>query len=650
MALLITNSSTVAIFPPHFKELLVSEVTEFDKAKVRDIVNSYRIPFNHSDSADASQKNLTNSVASVEVTEQRFIAQQCSLAIGIEECIWTQLSQGAFPDGPPYEDYWKFQEYFELNAMVDRVAAYFSDVADNRMLGNYVNDLSNQIRSLTVNTILPPKPSIAREKELPSPMPNGFISRRDMFERQAPLLPPAPSVARGDLLLTSTIAITKGNSGLVNIIQDLLRDVEFEGQKKYLEDLLDSAKHYTSLDDTGVEFEATRDAQEKVETFLEDCRKHSQEVQSAIFAAWMPSEEDVLGITWRLGAGPRTGSWHILCSLHHSNWLGIPATWKKVLLEYAASLVRYDFAQRLRRSIECPSALAKELDNIPHQELTSTTRPDDLLLELEHHITIRKDQKDISECMIATPSERSTALQLSMGKGKSTTILPSVSAALADGSRLVRIFVRREQLSEMIELFRGRFGGLIGRRVYTVPFSRGLKLTVLGLEKLLEMCQQWMDVGDVMLMLPEHAQSLRLLVLERELAGDEAISQRLSQLEQFFLDNSRDVMDEVDELLSPHLQYVYPFGPQHPVELCPQRWHFIYRILEAVAEVAPHVQKKWPESMEISYHGKALYPTVAILQQEGAQTLMHSVAEHLRPLLVQICGTFGRGPFQGADD
>jgi hypothetical protein len=68
-------------------------------------------------------------------------------------------------------------------------------------------------------------------------------------------------------------------------------------------------------------------------------------------------------------------------------------------------------------------------------------------------------------------------MQLNMGEGKSSVIVPIVAAALADGSRLVRVIVAKPQSRQMLEMLISKLGGLLDRRVYHMPFSRALKLT-----------------------------------------------------------------------------------------------------------------------------------------------------------------------------
>ncbi len=50
-------------------------------------------------------------------------------------------------------------------------------------------------------------------------------------------------------------------------------------------------------------------------------------------------------------------------------------------------------------------------------------------------------------------------MQLNMGEGKSTVIVPLVAAALGDRERLVRVVVAKPQASQMTHMLVGRLGG-----------------------------------------------------------------------------------------------------------------------------------------------------------------------------------------------
>lgn len=69
--------------------------------------------------------------------------------------------------------------------------------------------------------------------------------------------------------------------------------------------------------------------------------------------------------------------------------------------------------------------------------------PETLLIEAESGIMVRKVQEQIAGEMRHPSSGHNAVMQLNMGEGKSSVIVPIVAVHLADGSRLVRVIVTK---------------------------------------------------------------------------------------------------------------------------------------------------------------------------------------------------------------
>jgi len=69
--------------------------------------------------------------------------------------------------------------------------------------------------------------------------------------------------------------------------------------------------------------------------------------------------------------------------------------------------------------------------------------PENLLLELEQGILIRLVQQGIAAMMWNPLEGNNSVMQLNIGEGKSSVIVPIVTTALADGERLVRVVVAK---------------------------------------------------------------------------------------------------------------------------------------------------------------------------------------------------------------
>ena len=121
-------------------------------------------------------------------------------------------------------------------------------------------------------------------------------------------------------------------------------------------------------------------------------------------------------------------------------------------------------------------------------------------------------------------SGENTVMQVNMGEGKSSVIIPIAAAALADGKQLVRVIVPKVLTVQMFELLVAHLGRLTNRPVYHLPFSRipeynghaghgGVisSLRIVDLHKLMSQC---MAEHGILLVQPEHVVSLKLMSVE----------------------------------------------------------------------------------------------------------------------------------------
>ena len=126
-------------------------------------------------------------------------------------------------------------------------------------------------------------------------------------------------------------------------------------------------------------------------------------------------------------------------------------------------------------------------------------------------------------------SGENTVMQVNMGEGKSSVIIPIAAAALADGKQLVRVIVPNALTVQMFELLVARLGGLANRPIYHLPFSRTPEydlgsLRINDLHKLMSQC---MAERGILLVQPEHIVSLKLMSVEAQIGAGNFTSDRL---------------------------------------------------------------------------------------------------------------------------
>ena len=187
------------------------------------------------------------------------------------------------------------------------------------------------------------------------------------------------------------------------------------------------------------------------------------------------------------------------------------------ILSYAESLVSLQQLLRIQDAHRQGDVirLLDERQNAAHTSWKPRDHIDWLLLELDFNLIIRGDQLQVAQAMIASPSMASNfVLQMNMGQGKSSVIIPMVAAALARDENLVRVVVPRSLLLQAAQLLSSRLGGLINRKLKHVPFSRK---SPTDLDTIRAYHQLHFDVQKgrgVLLALPEHLLSFQLSGLQ----------------------------------------------------------------------------------------------------------------------------------------
>jgi hypothetical protein len=210
-------------------------------------------------------------------------------------------------------------------------------------------------------------------------------------------------------------------------------------------------------------------------------------------------------------------------------------------------------------------------------------------------------------------------LQLNMGEGKTSVIVPMIATSLSDGSSVARVIVLRPLSTQMFKLLVERLGGLVNRRIFYLPFSRQLQVTSGTLATVTELFQKCVREGGVLLAQPEHILSLKLLTVDSRLSTSVQdsqalqIAQRLERIQTLVHDSTHDVLDESDELLHVQYQLVYTSGEQRPLDDHPDRWTTTQQLLALVPKHMEAFKDSHPGEVEAQPSGPGRFPTVRIL-------------------------------------
>ncbi|KEF51501.1 uncharacterized protein A1O9_12418 [Exophiala aquamarina CBS 119918] len=303
----------------------------------------------------------------------------------------------------------------------------------------------------------------------------------------------------------------------------------------------------------------------------------------------------------------------------------LPLAWKRVIVRYAEEITALQRVERMQNYVAANDklALAKELENPAHAEWSTEERPDWLLLEIQNQILIRPVQVRVALEII---KEKSSVVLADMGIGKSSTILPMVVTALATGSSLVRVIVLKPLAIEMLRNLSRSLSGLVGRTVYFLPISRQTTLDyphTCVLQGLYESCMQ---NSGVLVSLPEHLNSFRLLCNDK-LYTDSMLAPKLFGIQNFLDQTARDVLDESDQLLEPGYELVYTTGELLPLSRSPQRWIVALELLDLVQHNAHQALEKAPFGLELEDRPIGAFDHIRILNDAGCESLMSSLVD-----------------------
>ncbi|KAI1437155.1 hypothetical protein GGR50DRAFT_115572 [Xylaria sp. CBS 124048] len=506
--------------------------------------------------------------------------------------------------------------YVELSDLESTVRKKFQEWYNNRRLFQYLRDIETALACFSCGpvTVCRP-PSVVLQ---PPTRTHTYVSVRDLFAGPAPTPTWTASASKPELPVLRL-------EGLLVALRN--RALQSRYETSYIDDLRVSM---ASLQ--GRASEPGLDSSSKYNVAF--WRQHLNDCQRGVSDLYCHLET-LLGTVHNgmsgFGHGPRLSPLLFLQQLSISAWQLLGPDWKSCIVRYGLALTALQRAERLVKTASQPSNddLIKEMANTGHRTWDALEHPEWLLLEIESGIMIRDVQEQIASEMMNPRSRCNAVMQLNMGEGKSSVIVPMVAAELANKSQLARVIVAKPQSKQMVQMLTSKLGGLLDRRVYHMPFSRALKINSEQMaENISKMMRECKDTGGILLVQPEHILSFQLMGLEcycGDDPGKEAIGKSLIRLQDFF-NKSRDIVDESDENFSPKFELIYTMGSQKSIELSPARWICIQQILDCVRSLAADVADQFPQSIDVDFRNEGGFPRVRILKMDAGKLLMENVA------------------------
>ncbi|KAI0202605.1 hypothetical protein F4808DRAFT_468261 [Astrocystis sublimbata] len=312
---------------------------------------------------------------------------------------------------------------------------------------------------------------------------------------------------------------------------------------------------------------------------------------------------------------------------HHSFGLGM----KQALVSYGLSISRVQRLMRIRRAVlrRNDQTVNDEMGNPGHTNWKPIEYPDWLLLEIDGDILIRAEQVVVAKAII-DPEQGNKVLQLSMGKGKTSCIIPMVEAVLADGQNLSRVIVPKALIRQTAETMQSRLGGLVGREVVHVPYSRRTSTDQEALELYAELHYETQQNHGIMLTCAEHTLSYKLYGWQKFVDSKRHKAEQMIIFQQWLDSHCRDVLDECDFTLSVKTQLNYPSGTEMPVDFHPYRWQVTQELLGLVTNHLRALQTEHPKGIQVTLRrGGKGFPAVQFLKTESENSLHRMITDSL---------------------
>ncbi|KAL9083501.1 MAG: hypothetical protein Q9159_005747 [Coniocarpon cinnabarinum] len=288
-------------------------------------------------------------------------------------------------------------------------------------------------------------------------------------------------------------------------------------------------------------------------------------------------------------------------------------------------LIRLEHALRQRKH----HIVQAEIQNPGHLSWNPDDNSEWLVLEIESDIMIRPTQVEVARATIEPRSGSNSVLQMNMGEGKTSCIIPMVAATLADSTCLVRVIVPKALLPQMAQVLQSRLGGLLSRPVVNIPFSRRTPTAVDSVQKFQHLHNAILENCGVILTVPESVMSFKLSGLQR--LTDEKFGEAKAMIQtQHMLDQTcRDILDESDFTLAVRTQLIYPSGAQKAVDGHPRRWLTPESLLQLVSGLLWNISRKFERAIEVDYRSSAGFPTVYFLRKEAEDELVANLVNSL---------------------
>ena len=269
----------------------------------------------------------------------------------------------------------------------------------------------------------------------------------------------------------------------------------------------------------------------------------------------------------------------------------------------------------------------KEISQIPHSNWIPSENLSWLIFELEMNLTIREMQVNVANHMIK-PNLSNSVMQMNMGEGKTSVILPMLSVKLSSNCDLVRIIVLKSLFPTNYQSLKWKLGGLLNQRIIPFVCRRNLNFNQQEINKIYRRFQQGLQNGDMILTSPEDLLSFDLLTIDKCRKKEFHIARLMLTIQRWLKKYVHDILDESDEILHVKYQLIYTVGDHQQVDAGDQRWLTIQSILILVKKYAADIFQKFNEDVFYKPSKRqSAFPQIRLQSHQSYELLCDKIAQ-----------------------
>ncbi|KAG8817240.1 hypothetical protein FRC18_000612 [Serendipita sp. 400] len=608
---------------PKFDIVDLRGTSQFNHNAISNLLQTVEIGFKNSiyfRSLNDTQRDDTISLATAESKYEGELAEQVNRAAGEITRIWPSEASSSVIKNDPLLSSDKF------NALVKPALHQW---ANNYRIREFVNNVHTSLKFgrisfLSTHLYQPnlPRHSVSHHR-LTAMTLDGLLSRRE-----------APSSVLVTIKPSSKHSVTEGNHHGLSLaltqllgrlaqyshspicsqyMRDLQRSVEAHGRhKNHLEADLNSTPN-PQLFET-----SQRVALAQTTALIGD-------IQSRLSPC--STSEELMHLA---GLWPDVNPHTLLRQLSINKRDSTRRAWVECLVNYGISIRdTMRFGRMLDQCLSKKDALLSA-EMRWRQNWDKSKFPEWVLIEIDGNFSIRDVQSDVAYKMLFPDDNQNAVMQLNMGEGKSSVIIPIVASSAANGKALVRVVVPRAQSKQQLHILRRTLTDLCDHRILVLPFHRRLNLDRQSAANVALHLHQGVSSGSIWLCEPEQILSLRLLGIDRitnPKKVDTETGTELVQLQQWLDRTTRDILDESDEVLHARQQVIYTVGDQQDLEGSYLRWEVPQKLLGLFSTYLStkevHDEVFWVQWSD----EKSAFPHIRCLSEEGRH-IIHSFVRH----------------------